>query len=69
MAKDSAAENNRTLSEPLDETTGYCANCHNNVFFLTDKDNGYIKKCPNCGHAEHLTRRTLRFDKQSRQWL
>jgi ribosomal protein S27AE len=69
MPKDNTAENQRILSEPLYETSGYCPQCRNVVFFMADKDRGYYKQCPSCGHAEHLNRRTLKFDKQSRQWL
>ncbi|MGD0794755.1 MAG: hypothetical protein ABR958_04075 [Dehalococcoidales bacterium] len=69
MLKDSATDNQRILSEPLRETSGYCSNCHSVVLFIPDKERGYYKRCPNCGHAEHLTRRPLRFDRKSRQWL
>ena len=69
MLKDNTAENNRILSEPRLETSGYCPTCHSIVFFMADKERGYYKQCPNCGLAEHLNRRALRFDRQSRQWL
>ena len=69
MPKDNALENNRILSEPLHDTSGYCPNCHSIVLFMADKQRGYYKQCPNCGCMEHLNRRPLRFDKNSRQWL
>jgi hypothetical protein len=69
MPKDSTTENTRILSEPLHETSGYCSNCHSIVFFMTDRKRGHYKQCPNCGYIEHLDRRSLRFDKQMRQWL
>ncbi len=62
-------ENKRILSEPLQETSGYCSSCHSIAFFMVDKELGYYKQCPTCGHAEHLNRRSLRFDRQSHQWL
>lgn len=69
MLQDKATDNQNILSEPLRETNGYCSHCHSIVFFMTDRERGYYKQCPNCGNAEHLPRRTLRFDKTSRQWL
>ncbi len=69
MPKEDTAENKRVLSEPLQETSGFCPSCHNIAHFIVDKELGYYKQCPNCGHAEHLNRRPLRFDKQTRQWL
>jgi len=69
MPLENTAEKKGILSEPLQETSGYCSNCHSIVFFTADKELGYYKQCPSCGHAEHLNRRFLRFDRQSRQWL
>lgn len=69
MPTDNTTENRGILSEPLQETSGYCSRCRSIAFFMVDKDLGYYKQCPNCGHAENLNRHFLRFDRQSRQWL
>jgi len=69
MPKENSAENKRILSEPLQEASGFCPHCHGIVYFMVDKERGYYKRCPTCGHAEHLDRRPLNFDKKSRQWL
>jgi ribosomal protein L33 len=62
-------QNKSILSEPLNETSGYCRDCRSVVLFKADKAQGYYKYCPACGRTEHLDRRPLKFDRNSRQWL
>ncbi|HUT68767.1 MAG TPA: hypothetical protein VMW86_09525 [Dehalococcoidales bacterium] len=68
MTTENAVETNVIVSEPLDDSTGYCTECHSITFFMVDKKLGYYKHCPNCGNIQYLHRRFLRFDRRSRQW-
>ena len=69
MPQDNPDENTGIYQESLQDTNGYCPNCHHITYFTVDKELGYYKQCPRCGHAEHLNRRFLKFDRHSRQWL
>jgi len=68
LATENTAETEVIISEPLEEFSAYCSECHSITFFMVDKKFGYYKQCPNCGNIEYLHRRFLRFDRQSRQW-
>ena len=68
MAMDNAVKSAGVLTEPLNESSGYCSQCRSAAYFCNDKELGYYKRCPDCGHIEYLHRRFLRFDRQSRQW-
>ncbi len=68
MTMENTLETGVILSEPLQETNGYCINCRSIAFFMVDKKFGYYKQCPNCGHIEYLHRRFLRFNRAARQW-
>jgi hypothetical protein len=65
---ENAVETNVIVSEPLEEPSGFCTECHSATLFMFDKEQGYYKQCPNCGNIQYLHRRFLRFDRQSRQW-
>jgi hypothetical protein len=69
MPRDIGTENDLILSAPLNEANGYCSYCHSVVYFMSDKERGYYKQCPMCGHAEHLERRPFKFVIRPRQWL
>ena len=69
MTPESAIVNNDQSSEPTNLKTEGCPNCSlGTIGFKTDKENGYYKLCSTCGYTEHLHRRFLRFNRQSRQW-
>lgn len=68
MTPENTVEAGVIVSEPLQETTGFCSNCRSVTYFMVDKKNGYYKQCPDCGHVEYLHRKFLKFDRQSRQW-
>ncbi len=68
MTTENTLDSNVIVSEPLEESSGFCTECHSATFFMVDKELGYYKQCPNCGNIQYLHRRFLRFDRQSRQW-
>ena len=68
VTTENTVETNVIVSEPLQESKGYCSECGSITFFMVDKKFGYYKQCPNCGNIHYLGRRFLRFDRQSRQW-
>jgi len=68
LTTENAVENDVIVSEPLEESSGFCTECRSATFFMVDKELGYYKQCQDCGNIQYLHRRYLRFDRQSRQW-
>jgi uncharacterized protein (DUF983 family) len=59
---------NTEMSDALPGNAGTCPACGSATLFGMNKDLGYYRRCPKCGHIVNLKRRFLRFDRRSRRW-
>jgi predicted RNA-binding Zn-ribbon protein involved in translation (DUF1610 family) len=68
MASEEPLETETISSETLPGDSESCPDCGSATIFGIDKNLGYYRRCPKCGHIVNLKRRFLRFDRRSRQW-